>query len=576
MATSLSINGIPYKGPTVTANTTNPLLTGFKTDCAYLPPNPEIPNSPGLFRGTLSAHGNLIAMAINEGPPLYGTDPNGFLSIQPYLTGYMREYWRDPTKMSLGADSAIPAITAVIPSTFTDFSGNLLYYIDLQLTRITGSNFFDNFSFINVFNQVLNWVITSNNYLAGLKNSEQNNLEYYGSSNYKEFLSQGFSKYKQSVALKRSLANLGKIITEINVGHFGTPNSIASIMIKSGLGSIGNLVAKLNAANVNTNNIYNESYAQQISEVLLTITNSNDLTTIQEVLKTTVNNLKSPLDYTSIEKTSGVPNDSFFRTLTEFGKDIKQRTPVLNVETGQELVTIIDNVLDDVSESVEELSRDGKLLPQSIIDELRKYLPITEDNKPVSMLNVIGMASGYLTDDLRTVNEGLLKIEQSSYGTQIHNALEDIGFASKNYAESIRAVNSGRVATTFFTKSTYDEKIKAYNDLLASIAADPEFASTVETVNAAYNRFCQATYYEVTNFNRANFSTEIYRDNSQIYNFVNGMPAYAADTQNVGTDTMLFGMCQDNEAGNIAKSILNQYKNTQELGEAGVKITGTV
>lgn len=576
MATSLSINGVPYTGPTVTANTTNPLLNGFKVDCAYLPPNPEIPSSPGLFRGTLSAHGNLIAMAINEGAPLYGTTPTGFLSIQPYLTGYLREYWRDPTKMSLGADSAIPAITAVIPSTFTNFSGNLLYYIDLQLTRITGSNFFDNFSFINVFNQVLNWVNTSNGYLVGLKNSENTDVQYYGSNNYQEFLTQGYSRYKSSVALKRSLANLGKIITEINVGYFGTPNSIASIMIKSGLAAVGNLVEKLNAANVNVNNIYNSAYSQQISQVLLTINNPSDLAIIQQVLKTTVPNLKSPLDYTSIEKTSGVQNDSFFRTLVEFGTDIRQRTPLLTVENGAELVEIIDSVLEEITPNVENLASEGSLLPQNIIDELRNYLPVSPDNGPVSILNVIGMASGYLTDELRIVNEGLLKIEQSGYGTQIHNALEEIGFASKNYFTSVRAVNSGRVATTFFTKSTYDAKIKAYNDLLANVAADSEFASTVESINTAYNKFCQATYYEVTNFNRANFSTEIYRDNSQIYNFVNNMPGYAADNQNIGTDTMLYGMCQSNEAGDIAKSILNQYKNTQALGEIGVKITGSV
>lgn len=576
MATSLSINGLPYSGPLVTAGNTNSLLSGFTASCAFLPPAPEIPNSAGLFRGTLSAHGNIIAMAVNEGAPNYGTDERGYLAIRPYLTGYLREYWRDPTKMTLGADSAIPAITTVIPSSFTDFSGNLLYYIDLQLTRITGSNFFDNFSFINVFNQVLNWVNTSNSYLAALKNSEQNNLEYYGSNDYKEFLSQGFSKYKQSTALKLSLTNLGKIITEINVGHFGTPNSIASIMIKSGLGNIGNLNTKLIIANVNVNDIYNSIYSQQISQVLLTITNPNDLTTIQQVLKTTVNNLKSPLDYISIEKTSGLVNDSVFRTLIEFGVDIKQRTPFLAVETGKELVAAIDAVLDDVSENITNLSSDGKLLPQSIIDELRKYLPVGPDNKPVSMLNVIGMASGYLTEDLKIVNEMLLKIEDSAYGTQIHNALEEIGFASKAYALSARAVSAGRPATTFFTKTTYDAKIVEYNTLLATIAADPLFSDTVEKLNAAYNRFCQATYYEVTNFNKANFSTEIYRDNSQIYNFVNNMPAYATDAQNIGSDTMLFGMCQPNEAGDIAKSILNQYKNSQELSEIGVKITGSV
>ncbi len=575
MANSLIINGLSYPGPIVSAISANPLLGGYKCPNEILPPDPQVPSSTGIFVGTLSAHGNLIAMATNEGG-YYFIDNNGFLAITPYLTGYLREYWRNPAEMSLGRDSAIPAITAVIPASFTDFSGNLLYYIDLQLTRITGSNYFDNFSFINVFNQVLNWVNTSNGYLAGLKNSENTDVQYYGSNNYQEFLTQGYSRYKSSVALKRSLANLGKIITEINIGHFGTPNSIASIMIKSGLAAVGNLVEKLNAANVNVNNIYNSAYSQQISQVLLTINNPSDLAIIQQVLKTTVPNLRSPLDYTSIEKTSGVQNDSFFRTLVEFGTDIRQRTPLLTVETGAELVEIIDSVLEEITPNVENLASEGSLLPQNIIDGLRDYLPISPENGPVSMLNVIGMASGYLTEDFKIVNDGLLTIENSAYGVQIHNALEDIGFAWKGYAASVRGVVEGEVATTFFTKNEYDAKVSAYNSLLTAIAADPTFSNTVETVNAAYDRICQATYYEVTNFNRANFSTEIYRDNSQIYNFVNNMPGYAADNQNIGTDTMLYGMCQSNEAGDIAKSILNQYKNTQALGEIGVKITGSV
>lgn len=576
MANGVTINGLPYVGPAVPATVSNSLNSGYRCPNEILPFNPVIPNNSGLFLGTLSAHGNLIAMATNRGTYYYITDNNNTVAIRPYLTGYLREYWRDPSAMTLGADSAIPAITGVIPSTFVNFSGNLLYYIDLQLTRLTGSNYFDNFSFINVFNQALNWVNTSNGYLAGLKNSESTDVQYYGSNNYKEFLTQGYSRYKGSIALKKSLTNLGKIITEINVGYFGTPNSIASIMIKSGLSSVGNLVEKLNAANVNINNIYNSIYSEQISQVLLTINNISDLNIIQQVLKTTVPNLKSPLDYTSIEKTSGVQNDSFFKTLVEFGTDIKQRTPLLTVETGAELVEIIDAVLDEISSNVENLSSEGKLLPQNIIDALRDFLPLSPDNSPISILNVVGMASGYLTDDLKTVNEGLGTIENSAYGNQIHVALEEIGLKWKGYVSSARNVIRGRVGTTFFTKNDYDASVSAYNALLASIAADPTFSNTVEAVNAAYNRICRATYYEVANFNRANFSTEIYRDNSQIYNFVNNMPGYAADNQNIGTDTMLYGMCQSNEAGDIAKSILNQYKNTQALGEIGVKITGSV
>lgn len=575
MTTGVTIDGIEYRGPVVGATSADPLVGAFACDDDLLPPNPNIPSSTGLFTGSLSAHGNIVAMTTNSGGYKY-VDNNGFLAIQPFLSGYMREYWRDPTAMSLGADSAIPAITAVIPSTFTGISGNLLYYIDLQLTRLSGSNFFDNFHFINMFSQALNWVTTSNNYLVALKNSELNNLQYYGSDTYQEFLTQGFSKYKSGTALRTALINVGKIVTEINAGHFGTPNSIAAILINSNLGSIGNLLEKLNAANINTDNIYNEQYSQQISQILLTINNPSDLSTIQGVLKTKVINLTSPLDYTSIEKCSGLRNDSLFKSLSDFGKDIKQRVPFLSVDTGQQLVDTIDFVLEEISENVSNLSSGGSLLPQNIINQLRDFLPVSPDNGPITILNVIGMAAGYLTNDFKIVNENLLEIEQTSYGSQIHTVLKDISIAWKNYALSLKNDTESNPGTSYFTETVYKNKLVEYNQLLSTIAGDPEFSDRVQKLNAAYNRICEATYYEVTNFNRANFSTELFRENSQIYSFVESLPSYAADTQNIATDTLLYNMCQPNDAGNVAKSVLNQYKNSQTLGNIGVKITGSV
>lgn len=569
----LTIAGIPYTGPSqqISSAAVNVPTYNYGVAATQL----STTTNSGLFRGTLSAHGNLIAMSINTGN--YYIDSSVGLGVYiPYLTGYLREYWRDPTKMDLGADSAIPAITSVIPVSFKNFSGNLIYYIDLQLTRLTGSNFFDNFTFLNVLNQALNWVTTSNNYLVGLKNSETKNLEYYGSQNYQEFLTQGFSKYKDSIALKTALNNLGKIITEINEGYFGTSNSIASIMLKSGLGAVGNLTAKLNSANINVSNIYNESYTQQISQILSTITNPADLNTIQQVLKTTVSNLSSPLDYTNLQKVSGLQNDSIFQSLIDFGKDIKSRAPFLTVETGKDLVAIIDNVLSEITENVSTLNKDGGLLPQSIIDQLRNFLPISPDNGPINILNVIGMSSGYLTNDFKIVNENLLAIEQSSYGIQIHNALIDIGNSWKSYQGARQTSEDNVTVTPFVSETEFNNKVAAYKTLLATVAEDPNFKSIVETLNAAYNRICEATYIEVTNFNRANFTTEIFRENTQIYSFVDSLPSYAADTQDIAIDTLLYNMCQPNEAGDIAKSILNQYKNNLSLGDIGVKITGTV
>jgi hypothetical protein len=216
------------------------------------------------------------------------------------------------------------------------------------------------------------------------------------------------------------------------------------------------------------------------------------------------------------------------------------------------------------------------LLPQTIVDQLRNFLPVSPNKGPISILNVIGLASGYLTEDFRIVNENLLVIEQSTYGPQIHTALEDIGTTWKDYQLSLRPNEDGGGGGSFFTENTYNNKVTAYKTLLANIAIDPQYSNVVKTLNEAYNRICEAIYYEVTNFNRANFNSEVFRENSLIYSFVNSLPSYAADTQNIATDTMLYGMCQSNEAGDIAKSILNQYKNTQSLSQIGVKITGTV
>jgi hypothetical protein len=52
------------------------------------------------------------------------------------------------------------------------------------MTRLTGSNYFDNYFFINTFNQILGWLGSANNYLVAINNSEKRNLEYFGANSY--------------------------------------------------------------------------------------------------------------------------------------------------------------------------------------------------------------------------------------------------------------------------------------------------------------------------------------------------------------------------------------------------------
>jgi hypothetical protein len=82
--------------------------------------------------------------------------------------------------------------------------------------------------------------------------------------------------------------------------------------------------------------------------------------------------------------------------------------------------------------------------------------------------------------------------------------------------------------------------------------------------------------YEVVNYNKANITPSDYTDNSIIYSFVESLTRYAADAQNIGTDLLLYGLCQNNQSGDIVKTILGQFKNNQTLSNVGVRISGIV
>jgi len=575
--------------PLDTGNTTSPGPTisagqAGSTDNTYvynieMPQYNNVPSVSGLYQGTLSAQGNLVAMQINPGAPKFkslgivfrGADPEELTVQIPYLTGYFREYWKNPASATFGADSAIPAITAVMPSSIPELQGNALYYVDLQLTRLSGSNFFDNYAFINSFNQILGWVTTSNEYLAALKNSQENNLGYYGAKNYQEFLTQGFSNYGVGNSLRAAIGNIGTMITEIKNGYFGTANSVAKHLLDKGLGAIGDLSIKLTAADVNFSNIYDDLYTQDITLALESITGAGDLVIIQTVLGSTIPNIRSPLDYTSIERASGGRNDSAFANFQAFGLDLYQRAPGLTVANGQELLTVIDQVLAQVPASVESLSTPTSLLPAAIIDGLRSFLPTGPNSGPISILNVIGMASGYLISQITAVNQAIDQLSKTSYGNQIRTALTAV---SKTYS----GLQSNIDGTGFSvaTQTEYDTAVNSYYNILSAAATDPQTSAIVDKINKNWLELCQFTYYEVVNYNKANITAGSFNDNSLIYGFVNSLPSYAADSQSLGTDYLLFGMCQPNQAGDIVKSLLNQNKNNDILSSIGVRITGAV
>jgi len=592
---SLDTGNTTSAGPVISAQQADSTANNYVYNID-MPQYNNVPSVSGIYNGSLSAHGNMVAMQLNTGAPKYkslgivfrGLDPEELVVQIPYLTGYFREYWKNPTSTTFGANSPIPALTGVMPSSIPELQGSALYYIDLQLTRLSGSNFFDNYAFINSFNQILGWVTTSNEYLTALKNSQDNNLQYYGAKNYQEFLTQGFSNYVIGNSLKTAIGNIGTLITEIRNGHFGTANAVAKHLLDQGLGAIGGLAVKLEAAEVNFSNIYDELYTQDITLALESITSPGELVVIQTVLKSNISNITSAMDYTSIEKVAGAQNDSVFSTFAAFGLDLFQRAPGLTVATGKELLDVIDQVLAQVPASVESLSTPTSLLPEAIINGLRSFLPTGPNSGPVSILNVIGMASGYLISQITAVNQGIDQLNKTSYGNQIRTALTNV---SKTYTAYSAVATPSTIITSEGTVETisnfsqseidnalrvYNNAVAAYNNILSAAATDPQTSAIVDKINKNWLELCQFTYYEVVNYNKANITAGSFTDNALIYGFVNSLPSYAADSQNIGTDYLLFGMCQPNQAGDIVKSLLNQNKTNDVLSSIGVRITGAV
>ena len=564
----------------------------------------------GVYGGSLSALGNMVAMSLNDtgeykrldkvtGEPALATSvistPRGFYSVYannpngvntvPWMVGYFRSYWRDPTRAIFGANSAIPAITGVMPERFTDMQGNFVYYVDLQLTRLSGNNSWDNFYFINAFNQLIGWLTTANTFTKGLLNTESQNLQYFGFNSYDDLITQGWNAYKASEALPAAFDNLGVLVETIPLGYFGTSNGVVKSMIDHGLGAIGNLSQQLYAAGIVYQEIGNPDYTAQLDAILKTITNSEDLSTVQAVLRTTVRAdlFSSPLSYTQISFASGKVNDSGFADMAEVGRDIYLKAPGANFETGSDVATLIRNIQTSTSESIEELKTDSSLLTPEIIADLRQYLPMTADNAPISILDVIGTAAGYYTEYIELVNEGIAELYATDYGPQLIKVLSEI----TRYGAAI-AINQSEINAALAWRPVpvdtgpgywrYNQELKMaeYLALLDTVAADPAMQTTVEKINSNYDKACERVYIEHKNYNKANVEITSYSDNSQIFGFVSSIPGYAVDPGNIGTDYFLYQLSTPSTAGNIAQNLINQSKNSDSISNVGGRVSGAV
>jgi hypothetical protein len=542
----------------------------------------------GIYSGSLSSQGNLLAMQLTPYSPLPApgsTAENP--TYTPWLWGYFRAYWDDPRLTTFGANSAIPAITGVVPTKYSEqIPGNLVYWIDLAICRLLGiqsdqAASFNLFYFLQRFNEAIGYTDISNQFIAATNQAEDTNLSYYGSNNYADFVTNGFDIFNQGAALKKAFTNLGQIIQTVPSGGFGTINSIASIMIDKGLGFVNDLTENLLLAGVNLDDIYNPIYTKRIESILGAITAASDLLIIQGVLETSVNNITSPLDYISIEKVSGRPNDSAFATLADAGRKLFTLAPSLTFTNGSSLVTLLDTLRTDGAANLN-ISTSTSTLNSAAITNIREFLPQTADNQTIAVLNVVGSAAGYYTEQLKKVNDAIAALYATPYGLQLRTVMENISkVSSRAIVPDGITVNPTTGQTDQFWDSLVTQYTTEYFNLLQTIVSDPSdnIQFLVDTINTNYDYICQQLFFEISNYNKANFQTNLdlvgnTAPNYSLWSFVSTLPYYAADPTNIGTDYLLYGLSQNNTSGNIAKAIIVESKNNQIIGQSGVGIKG--
>lgn len=509
----------------------------------------------GIYAGSLSALGNLVAMSLNDVTPIYkviaapiadNKNPTRFglgnlnktkapiykvdqvlskkqfdalpasmtptVKQVPYNTGFFREYWYNQRQTTFGNDSAIPALTGVIPrglknydnEVILGFTGNIFYYIDLQIQRLLGEGKFNLDRFVSIFRQAQSWTETSNKYLASLKNCEKP-LRDFKADTLEEYSTQKWNKYKQGKALTQTFRNLGKLGSLIADGElyngvwrgFGTPGWVMKGIIENQLAdqktSDGVTISdSLIAQNINVSNLYDTDNDQKIKEVLTKVSNSNTIKLIQEVLETNVANMSSLLDYTSLEKVSGKTNDSEFTTLEEVGQDIFENHNTLTIESGPALADLIQGInLSPDAQGLEEIrGSQGQALDPEIAKQLRKFLPMSPDGGPVSILQIIGMSSGYLKDSLDEINTLIDKLYKGKYGITIRDTLTEISRLKAEFPLTAAEAQAAKSWIPTPTETSIDEEFDSVEEqeLELTIATAGTVIINVNSENLGVNQ----------------------------------------------------------------------------------------
>lgn len=491
-----------------------------------------------LYNGSLSGFGGMIAERISSG-----------YTANVSYAGRYRDYLGNVALQNLGAN-ALPAITQTVPSSISSISGALTYYLDRAVNLPLGSATAQDISTISTtIGQASGYVQQSNTYLSAIRTAEEKDLEYYGYSSYQDYITQGWLKYLTGSALVPAFTNIGTMTDSIFTGKFGTAGAVAYVLLGRGLGAIGDLEQKLADKQVNTADIMDPMYDAQIRAILLTINSTDDLATIQSTIESTIPLMRSALDYTDIAACAGMRNDSVFVNFAEIGVDLYNKSPHLTIERGSDIAYIIQNLSAPSSANVETVAGDTSLLTSSITTALRSQFPVSATNTDLTVFDVIGSPSGYYASNVAIINTAIDDLDNTAYGAQIRSNLQILVNFTNN-ANVILGSNVSLNTTPYYT---------LMNSILAN--TNPTVVNIVSRINDNYDYVSERVSTETYNWAKLGMISQGFNVSGAMLQFAQSIAGYANDTQHIGLYDFIQGLIQNDQTGDIVKSILAESRN---------------
>ena len=574
-----------------------------------------------LYEGTLSSLGTMVSQGINDASPKVTIENGGGLleegekvsltyfeqqeaivgkpitgKVSAVSTGFIRQYWLDPTYSVFGSDTAIPAITGSIPNPFTlkdgtivvNFTGSFLYYIDLQMQRACGADFVNIDHFIAVIRQ-LQATLTTNNRLVVAANNAKENPELYGSSTLTGILTQNLEKFKSSPTLKILFNNIGRLAGNLTDGEFrngewigfGTANAVIKTLVDNNFADIQingrTLADTIEFSGIDYQDIWNPDYTSRFENILKLIIDRNVLTSIQEVLQTNVVNIASAYDFTIYEKFSGGTNDSQFKTLRDLGKEFSINYSSLNVATGKEISTMLDGVqVPDNPNSIEIIKGENSTLDLNLIESIKLKLITDEDGGPASVLDILGSVAGCITEPMKKVNEGISEIYRDpTYGYQIRDLLTEISRMSGKIPLTAEEEIQGESSLDFWQREL-EQKKSEYKSLIKTVSEYAPLKQAVEKVNSNYLTCCRQIYREHKNWNKARLGAIEPVDAAGRASFILDIPSFGEDAEGLGIGRLLCGMAQSNDGGDRVKASLGGGKTDAAAILVGIERRNTL